>query len=215
VRVFDAQGQTSNQRLICGMDWVAAHAATIEVANMSLENEWNDKGGDCQSPRGDAILAAACGMTNAGVTTVVAAGNDAADASGFQPAGFPNVITMSGLADYDGKPGGKAKQTCSFGGTINAPDDSLANFSNFGAPIDLAAPSTCLTGTYKDSQYAIWYGTSFSSTHGSGAAALYMSTHPAAKPNEVRAALLAAADPGPIPLDPDGYPEPTLNVSKF
>jgi subtilisin len=212
VRVSDVNGVLSDQTLICGMNWVTAHASVIDVANISLENEWRDRGSNCRTPRGDAILAATCGMTDAGVTTVVAAGNDSADASGFQPAGFPNVITASGLADYDGKPGGdKAKPTCAAFG----PDDGLASFSNFGATIDIAAPSTCLGVTYLNSGYVQWFGTSFASPHVAGAAALYLSTHPGATPDQVRAALLAAAEPGPIRGDPDPYPEPVLNVSGF
>jgi subtilisin len=210
-RIFDSQGNASNQTVLCAFDWVTAHADRIEVANMSFINEWTDRGGSCAQPRGDALLAAVCAMTAAGVTAVAAAGNDAADASGFQPAGFPNVITASGLADYDGKPGGKTKPNCHDSG----PDDSLATFSNFGAAVDIAAPSVCVTSTYFGSAYALWFGTSFASSYTAGAAALYKSTHPAATPDRVRAALLAAAEPGPIAGDPDTYPEPVLRVSSF
>ena len=38
-----------------------------------------------------------------------------------------------------------------------------------------------------------------------GAAALYISTHPKAKPAEVREALVARAERGPIHGDPDTY----------
>jgi subtilisin family serine protease len=48
--------------------------------------------------------------------------------------------------------------------------------------------------------------------HVSGAAALYIQTHPAATWAEVRAALIATAEPGPIPGDPDAYPEGVVHV---
>ena len=45
-----------------------------------------------------------------------------------------------------------------------------------------------------------------------GAAALYIATHPKASPAKVRDALVTRAEPGPIPGDPDTYPEGVLNV---
>ena len=46
-------------------------------------------------------------------------------------------------------------------------------------------------------------------------AALNKSTHAGRHPGQVRTALLAAAEPGPIPGDPDTFPEPVLNASEF
>ena len=69
---------------MAGIDWVAANAATIEVANMSL-------GGDgCSQAEYDAIQ----GAVNAGVAFAVAAGNDDADANNYSPAAFSNVLTV-------------------------------------------------------------------------------------------------------------------------
>jgi subtilisin len=210
VRVFDASGNATLQTVLCGMDWVVEHSGTIDVANMSFENEWADRGGTCASPRGDPVLTATCAMIGAGVTAVAAAGNDSADANGFQPAGFPGVITASALVDYNGSPGGKAKPTCADYGA----DDSFAAFSNYGSSIEIAAPGACLVSTYVDG-YATWWGTSFSSSYTSGAVALYKSTHATATPEQVTAALLATAEPGPLPGDPDTYPEGVLNVATF
>lgn len=212
-RMFDSNSVASEQSVICAIDWVTAHANLIEVANMSFEDEWQNRGGTCAQPRGDALLTAVCGMTAAGVTTVAAAGNDSADASGFRPAAFPGVMTASAIADYDGKPGGKSKPTCG-SGRFGA-DDHLATFSNFGPVVDIAAPAACVEGTYRDSKYALWFGTSFSSGYTSGGAALYVATHPSATPTQVRTALLAAEEPGPIPDDPDSFPEGILNVRTF
>jgi hypothetical protein len=46
-----------------------------------------------------------------------------------------------------------------------------------------------------------------------GAAALYLSNDPVAAPAEVKAALLALAEPGPIAGDPDSFAEGILDVS--
>ncbi|MGH3516055.1 MAG: S8 family serine peptidase, partial [Haloechinothrix sp.] len=67
----------------------------------------------------------------AGVTFVVAAGNDATDAKTFVPAAYDEVITVSALADFNGKPGGGAAPTCR-----DDVDDTFADFSNYGEDID-------------------------------------------------------------------------------
>ena len=51
---------------------------------------------------------AICHSVRAGVPYAVAAGNDAVNASGYVPASFPEVITVSALADFNGAPGGGA-----------------------------------------------------------------------------------------------------------
>ena len=79
-------------------------------------------------------------------------------------------------------------------------------------PLDIAAPGVCISSTSIDSLYAFNTGTSFATPLVAGAAALYISTHPDATPAQVQAALIATGERGPIPGDPDGYPEPVLNV---
>ena len=86
-------------------------------------------------------------------------------------------------------------------------------FSNFGEPIDLPAPGVCVASTFNTGGYAVGSGTSFAAPIVAGAAALYLANHPSATPHEVRQALRAQAGPGPIPGDPDGYPEGVLNVA--
>ena len=92
-------------------------------------------------------------------------------------------------------------------------DDTFAIFSNFGSVVDLAAPGVCTTSTYPGGLYAVGSGTSFSAPRVAGAASLYIANHPGASPADVRAALISLAEPGPIPGDPDAYPEGIVNVS--
>ncbi len=149
-------------------------------------------------------------MTRKGVTAVAAAGNESMDASMVVPAAYPEVIAVSAMADFDGLPGGLAATP-----SVCLPetfDDHFAFFSNYGAPVDIAAPGVCVTSTFIGSQYAFSDGTSFAAPFVAGAAALYISTHPDATPAEVREALVASAEPGPIPGDPDTSPEGLLNV---
>jgi subtilisin len=115
---------------------------------------------------------------------------------------------VSALADFDGQPGGAAAATC-------RPDidDTLADFSNFGADVDLIAPGACIYSTYRSGRYATLSGTSMASPHVAGAAALYRVSHPGASPAEVRSALRSAGNLGWSSAgDPDGIKEPLLNV---
>jgi subtilisin family serine protease len=133
VRVLNAQGSGSFAQVICGIDWVTAHASTIEVANMSLGGPGFDPGAGCST--GDALH------------------------------------------------------------------------------VDLIAPGVCILSTFRGTGYATLSGTSMASPHVAGAAALYKSTHPAASPAAVKAALQAAGNLNwNASDDPDGIKETLLNV---
>lgn len=208
VRVLDNNGSGSWSSVICGLDWVHANAGVIEVANMSLSGSGRD-GGGCGLPTGDALHAAICRVTDAGVTVVVAAGNDARDASGATPASYDEVVTVSAWADFDGAPGGAFVGS----GCRADQDDSFASFSNYGADVDIAAPGVCILSTWKGGSYETISGTSMSSPHVAGAAALYRAAHPQATPAEVRDALLAGRSFPTVADDPDGTWEGLLSLA--
>jgi subtilisin len=210
VRVLNPGGLGSFASVICGVDWVTARSDVIEVANMSLGGSGTEPSGrGCTT--GDAFHDAICRSVAAGVTYTVAAGNETDDAANHVPAAYDEVITISALADFDGKPGGLGSPTCR-----QDVDDTLADFSNFGADVDLIAPGVCILSTYKRGGYATFSGTSMASPHAGGAAALYKSTHPAASPAAVKRALQAAGNLGWNSADdPDGVKEPLVNVDAF
>ncbi|MGH2750355.1 MAG: S8 family peptidase [Actinomycetota bacterium] len=210
VRVLNNRGSGSFSSIICGVDWVTARAGTIEVANMSLGGSGTDPAGsDCST--GDAFHDAVCESVAAGVTHVVAAGNSSDDAKNHVPAAYDEVITISALADFDGEPGGAGAPTCRAD-----VDDTFADFSNFGADIDLIAPGVCILSTWKRGGYNTISGTSMASPHAAGAAALYLSTHPGTSPSSVKSALQAAGtlDWNNID-DPDSTKEKLVNVAGF
>jgi subtilisin len=210
VKVLNAAGAGSTSDVICGIDYVTAHADQIEVANMSLGGEGTDDG-NCGETNGDAQHQAICASVAAGVTYVVAAGNSSLDASTTTPAAYDEVITVSALADFNGLPGGGAPSTCRAD-----QDDTFSDFSNFGADVDLIAPGTCIESTWMNGGYNTVSGTSMASPHVAGGAALYRATHPAATPAAVKSALQGAGsldwDAGD---DPDGTKERLLDVSAF
>lgn len=208
VRVLNNRGSGSWSDVICGIDYVTANADKIEVANMSLGGGGSDDG-NCGYTNDDALHQAICNSVDAGVTYAVAAGNDYDNAANFVPAAYDEVITVSALADFDGVSGGSGSPTCR-----DDEDDTFANFSNYGADVDLIAPGVCIESTWKDGAYNTISGTSMASPHVAGGAALYKTNNPGASPSQVQSALESEGTTDWIwpSEDPDGIQEPLLNV---
>ena len=164
IKVLSSSGSGYSSQIVAGIDWVAANAATIEVANMSLG------GSGFSQAEYDAIQ----GAVNKGVAFAVAAGNNDADARNYSPGGFNNVLSVSALADFNGLPGGSGSPTCR-----TDQDDTLADFSNWGPEVDIAAPGVCILSTYPLEQgtYGTISGTSMASPHAAGALALLASVN--------------------------------------
>ena len=200
VKVLAASGDGLMADVVGAIDWVTARADTIEVANMSL---------GCRCTMASLDLAIA-GSVEAGIVHVVAAGNQDQDAQSFSPSSHPDVITVSALADIDGAPGGQGPTTC------DDVDDTLADFSNWGAAIDIAAPGACILSTSTLGRYATMSGTSMASPHVAGAAALLASgandPRDRADVNGVRSAIIGSGNSGWVDDSGDGRAEPLLDV---
>jgi subtilisin family serine protease len=99
----------------------------------------------------EAVNSAVASTIAAGVTVVVAAGNDGADASDYSPASAPNAITVGAIDNTDAR----------------------ASFSNFGKVLDVFAPGVDVKSAWigsKDATNTI-SGTSMATPHVAGLAA--------------------------------------------
>jgi subtilisin family serine protease/streptogramin lyase len=191
--------------IVAGIDWVTATREDedpendIEVANMSL-------GGKGPNPAFDEAIE---GSVEAGIVYVVAAGNSTSNAKFFSPASSPDVITVSALADYDGEPGGEAEPSCTNWG----PDDTLADFSNWGKEVELAAPGACILSTLPGDEYGTSSGTSMASPHVAGAAAILASESKPQSAEDVEAVRRQLLDEASLDWSDnsgDFYREPLL-----
>jgi hypothetical protein len=151
--------------IVAGIDWVASQknsgAIDFAVANMSIST--SDDASVCGAGSG-AVHTAICGLVNEGVVFVMAAGND----NRLKNA-YPEALAVSAAADFDGLAGAAGSATCR-----NDVDETLANFSNFGPAVDIAAPGVCILSTWNDGGLNTISGTSMASPHVAGAVALYL-----------------------------------------
>jgi len=156
VKVFPSQGgSASDADVIAGIDWAIEDfkkQGKPAVMNLSL-------GGEASQVLDDALQKA----IDAGITVVVAAGNDNKDACLYSPARLPQAITVAATTSSDAK----------------------SSFSNWGKCVDVMAPGSAITSTWNDGRTKSIQGTSMASPHVAGVAALYLSQNPSAKPQEV------------------------------
>jgi serine protease AprX len=186
VKVADDQGNTSLAAVLAGLNWVATHSDTVDVANLSLSV---DRPSDTYGI--DPLNYAVTLTRAAGVTVVVASGNTAGEVGdpGFAPAALTvgaadttgknaSVASFSGYADVDG---------------VTKPDVVAAGVNVLGE-----MPANTIIGEqYPDARQASGLfrgsGTSQSTAIVSGLAALYLQGHHGASPYEVKAAIRDSA----------------------
>jgi subtilisin len=221
VRILNSSGSGLLSWYVCGLDWILAQRdpndssrPLIEAVNMSVAKSGADDS-NCGFSNRDVLHQAICRLYAGGITVVAAAANERRSASGYVPASYNQVITVSALADTDGKSGGVGGRRCYSWGSYDR-DDTFADFSNYGSDVDLIAPGKCIWSTKPGSTYAYSSGTSMAAPAVTGAVALYKASRPLATPAEVREALRYLGNQGwSTSTDPDPYHEPLLSVSRI
>lgn len=140
-------------------------------------------------------------LVSAGVTVVVAAGNDGDKDQIASPACFSNVIAV-GATEFE------------FDSTGKITGEHVATFSNSSPELDIVAPGTKLVASTPDEEYFYTSvsGTSFAAPIVAGAVALLHQAKPSLTPTQIRTLLINNADPVKDPGNGQSYPR--LNVAK-
>ena len=198
IKVGDNEGNASLLDVIDGIEFAIAHQAAynIRVINLSLESTV------AESYLTDPLDAAVESAWDHGIVVVVSAGNlgTASDAVDFSPGNDPYVITVGATDDQ---------------GTTSQSGDTVASWSSQGTTQDgfsepnVYAPGASVTSTLAPGsvfsqlcpscivggQYITAGGTSFAAPVVSGAVADMLQAHPLETPDQVKAALMATANP--------------------
>jgi hypothetical protein len=127
---------------------------------------------------------------SAGVSVVVAAGNENVDACTTSPARVGAAVTVGSTTSTDAR----------------------SSFSNFGSCLDLFAPGSSITSTWStgDTATNTISGTSMASPHVAGAVALLLGENGATAPAEVASTLTSNATSGVVTSAGTGSPNRLL-----
>ena len=174
VKVLNNRAVGTLSQFLCGINWVAANAATLNIrtANMSIGGVGLSDGA-CGTVSGDSEHKAICAATAAGVTFVVSAGNAGTDFARTVPAAYPEVLTATAITDTDGLPGALGPASCA----KKELDDRTGTYSSYAvkaadAAHAIAAPGTCVTSAGIGGKTSTFTGTSQAAPHVAGAVAL-------------------------------------------
>lgn len=181
VRTENCFGTSGASVVLSGVDWVTANHVKPAVANVSL-----------QLDPSTALDKAVRRSIAAGVTYVVIAGNQNADATTISPARVTQAITVGATDSTDTR-------------WVN---DSTHG-SNFGSLLDLFSPGKDITTALASSDTdfdTMQTGTSVAAPHVAGAVALYLQTDATASPSTVSEIITTNATSGKITDPGTGSP---------
>ena len=173
VRVLNCQGTGTWSDVIDGVNFVTWHRAQPGQQGYPAVANMSLAG----ATHG-AVNAAVRNSIRAQVTYVVAAGNGNSDAGAYSPASLSEAITVGATNQFDAR----------------------AEFSNYGATLDLFAPGVSIPSAWigGDLMIANASGTSMAAPHVAGVVALYLQTNRTASPATVRSALVGTSTQGVI-----------------
>ncbi|EXK38458.1 hypothetical protein FOXG_04749 [Fusarium oxysporum f. sp. lycopersici 4287] len=168
VKVIDKNGGGTMSNILQGLQWAVNHAKSRGTTKTSIINA--SLGGPYTKIGNAAVKAA----TDLGITVVVAAGNDGADAADYSPASAPSAITVAAIdsASY------------------------RTLWSNYGTVVDIFAPGSDIlsAGHLSDSSSVYKSGTSMAAPHVAGLAAYFMAKEGLRGSVAVTKRIISAAD---------------------
>lgn len=175
-KVLDSTGTGSSFNVVAAIDWCVTNGA--DIINLSLGGD--DFIGTCDL-EDDAI--AVNNAVDDGVVVVAASGNTGWIDAISQPACASKAIAVGAIDDFDGR----------------------TDFSNEGSELDVVAPGapiTSLRPMFQGGGFTTFQGTSMSTPHVAGLAALILDADPNLTPTQVRDAIQNnALDLGATGLD--------------
>jgi subtilisin family serine protease len=168
MRTMDCSGQGLVSASISALDWIVGSGQRPAVVNMSL-------GGGVSSAQDSAVARTVA----AGITVVIAAGNESVDACSRSPSREPGAVTV-GASDH------------------TASADVIAGYSNWGPCVDLFAPGTSIQSDAPGGGTRFLSGTSMAAPHVTGAVAQYLERNPRATAAWIGEDLIANATAGVV-----------------
>jgi len=182
VKTMTDRGIGSFSWFIQALDWVMLEGKRPAVISANLGSRSS----------AESIVNAVESVVSAGLSVVVAAGNQHGDACFTSPANAPSAITV-------GATGG---------------DDARAAFSNYGSCLDIFAPGRRILSTSHQSDTGVSSssGTSFAASHAAGALGLMLGEDPSRKPKELSELLVLRGAVGVVHKTMAGSPNLLLNV---
>ena len=160
-KVLNSAGSCTYLNIIAAVEYILAHDDKPDIINMSFGG-YNFEHISIESELCDRLI-------DAGITVVIASGNDFLPTEYITPADCEAAITVAAYGN----------------------DYKSCIFSNYGEEIDIAAPGEKIYTCYKGNGYASASGTSFSAPFVSAGCAYIKMLNPEATPNEVRENLVA------------------------
>jgi len=184
VKVLSNQGSGSSAGVIGGMEWVLedakARGAPLNKVLMSMS-----LGGGKSEAENNVVNS----LVDAGVTIVVAAGNENSDACSSSPASAEKAITVGSTTSSNAKSG----------------------FSNWGTCVDILAPGSSILSTISGMKTASFSGTSMACPHVAGVVASMYSRCDAMSPSDVMAKF-ASMDGYSVQNAISGFSSNTPNI---
>ncbi|MGW2347410.1 S8 family serine peptidase [Actinacidiphila glaucinigra] len=180
-KVLDGGGSGSFSGILEGMEWAADQDA--DIVSMSLGSSLPSDGSDPVSQAVETLSA------DGGPLFVVAAGNEGTPGSIGTPAAAPSALTVGSITKEGGMSSFSSEGPAVTDGGVK-PEITAP-----GSAITAARAAGTLDGAANSEFYATISGTSMATPHVSGAAAILKQRHPDWDAQQLKAALIGAADP--------------------